>query len=169
MGTLQVGGTTLGVKNTTTNKVDLSNTGTLDSLPFYACRAWVNFDGTDSSSANPLSFTDTGATNHGDANSATETLCAIKGSGNVSKVLRTAAGQYTVNFTTAMPDDDYCVVLGGCIDDVSATVGYYIGVSTGGLSGGGVDTKSTTQLQIMTKNQNGAVVDLVSANVAIFR
>ena len=166
MGTLQVGGTTLGVKNTTTNKVDLSNTGTLDSLPFYACRAWVNFDGTDSSSANPLSFSDTGATNHGDANSATETLCAIKGSGNVSKVLRTAAGQYTVNFTTAMPDNNYCVVVGGCIDDVSAAVGYYIGVST---ASGVVDTKSTTQLQIMTKNQNGAVVDLVSANIAIFR
>ena len=166
MGTLQVGGTTLGVKNTTTNKVDLSNTGTLDSLPFYACRAWVNFDGTDSSSANPLSFTDTGATNHGDANSATETLCAIKGSGNVSKVLRTAAGQYTVNFTTAMPDNNYCVVVGGCIDDVSAAVGYYIGVST---ASGVVDTKSQTQLQIMTKNQSGAVVDLVSCNVAIFR
>ena len=107
MGTLQVGGTTLGVKNTTTNKVDLSNTGTLDSLPFYACRAWVNFDGGVTSSANPLSFTNTNATNHGDANSAGETLCAIRGSGNVSKVVRNGTGDYTITFTTAMPDVNY--------------------------------------------------------------
>ena len=115
MGTLQVGGTTLGVKNTTTNKVDLSNTGTLDSLPFFACRAWVNFNGNKDTSGS-------------DSTSNTNRL--INGSGNVTSVLRTAAGEYTVNFTTGMPDTNYCVVLGGCIDDVTATVGYYIGVST---------------------------------------
>ena len=139
------------LKDTDSNfdaRTPLNATG---SAPIYACRAWVNFNGNKDTSGS-------------DSTSNTNRL--INGSGNVTSVLRTAAGQYTVNFTTAMPDDDYCVVLGGCIDDVSATVGYYIGVST---ASGVVDTKSTTQLQIMTKNQNGAVVDLVSANIAIFR
>ena len=118
MGTLQVGGTTLGVKNTVTNKIDLSNAGdvnisgniTKDSLPMYACRAWVNFDGVDNSSANPLSFTNTNATNHGDANSAGENLCAIRSSGNVSKVVKNTTGDYTITFTTPMPDANYCAI-----------------------------------------------------------
>ena len=50
--------------------------------PIYACRAWVNFDGT-------------------------TTAPAIRGSGNVSSVTRNGAGDYTVNFTTAMEDADY--------------------------------------------------------------
>jgi hypothetical protein len=53
------------------------------SAPIYACRAWVNWDG------------DTGSGN------------TIRGSGNVSSVTRNASGNYTVNFTTAMPDANY--------------------------------------------------------------
>jgi hypothetical protein len=48
--------------------------------PVYACRAWVNFDGTNGS---------------------------IRASGNVSSVTRTSTGRYTVNLTTAMPDANY--------------------------------------------------------------
>jgi hypothetical protein len=50
------------------------------SAPIYACRAWVNFDGSTSS---------------------------IGSSGNVSSVSRTGTGQYTINFSTAMPDTNY--------------------------------------------------------------
>jgi len=49
----------------------------------YGCRAWVNFNGT-------------GAV-------------AIRASGNVSSITDNGTGDYTVNFTTAMPDADYCV------------------------------------------------------------
>jgi hypothetical protein len=52
------------------------------SAPVYACRAWVNFDG---SVATPSIFA----------------------SGNVSSVSKIATGRYTVNFTTAMPDANY--------------------------------------------------------------
>lgn len=52
------------------------------SAPLYACRAWVNFDGTDGS---------------------------IRDSGNVSSVTKNGTGDYTVNFATAMPDGDYSV------------------------------------------------------------
>ena len=57
------------------------------SAPVYACRAWVNFDGT-TAGANPAPMT-------------------IRGSGNVSSVTRTATGTYTINFTTAMPNTNY--------------------------------------------------------------
>jgi len=64
------------------------------SAPIYACRAWVNFDGTGTPS--------------------------IRESGNVSSITDRGTGAYTVNFTTSMPDASYSV--GGSVgrlDDVS--------------------------------------------------
>lgn len=49
--------------------------------PIYACRAWVNFDGTGT--------------------------VAIRGSGNVSSITDDGVGNYTVNLATAMPDTNY--------------------------------------------------------------
>ena len=48
----------------------------------YGCRAWINFNGTGTP--------------------------AIRGSGNVSSITDNGTGNYTVNFTTAMPDVNYC-------------------------------------------------------------
>jgi hypothetical protein len=59
--------------------------GTLNATgapPLYACRAWVNFNGTNGS---------------------------IRASGNVSSVVRNGVGDYTINFATAMPDANYAV------------------------------------------------------------
>ena len=61
------------------NKLNVSGTA-----PMYACRAWVNFNGT-------------GAV-------------AIRASGNVSSITDNGVGNYTINFTTAMPDANYAVV-----------------------------------------------------------
>ncbi len=47
----------------------------------YGCRAWVNFNGT--------------------------STVAIRGSGNVTSITDNGTGDYTVNFTTAMPDANY--------------------------------------------------------------
>ena len=47
----------------------------------YGCRAWVNFNGTGT--------------------------VAIRASGNVSSITDNGTGDYTVNFTTAMPDANY--------------------------------------------------------------
>jgi hypothetical protein len=49
----------------------------------YGCRAWVNFNGTGT--------------------------VAIRASGNVSSITDNGAGDYTVNFTTAMPDANISV------------------------------------------------------------
>jgi hypothetical protein len=70
----------------TAGKLDGAQTG---SAPIYGCRAWVNFDGT--------SVTNVGGENR----------CAINASGNVSKVVRNAAGDYTVHFATALADGGY--------------------------------------------------------------
>ena len=51
------------------------------SAPVFACRAWVNFNGTGT--------------------------VAIRASGNVSSITDDGTGIYTVNFTTAMPDANY--------------------------------------------------------------
>lgn len=69
--------------NTTSLRTELNATG---SAPIYACRAWVNFNGTGT--------------------------VAIRASGNVSSITDNGAGDYTINFTTAMPDANYAVVFG---------------------------------------------------------
>ena len=53
------------------------------SAPSYSARAWVNFNGTGT--------------------------VAIRNSGNVSSITDNGTGNYTVNFTTAMPDTNYFV------------------------------------------------------------
>ena len=61
-------------------KAGLNATGT---APIYACRAWINFNGTGT--------------------------VAIRASGNVSSITDNGVGDYTVNFTTAMSDTNYSV------------------------------------------------------------
>ena len=55
--------------------------------PLYACRAWVNFNGTGT--------------------------VAIRASGNVSSITDNGRGQHTVNFTIAMEDANYAVTGAG--------------------------------------------------------
>ena len=64
------------------------------SAPSYACRAWVNFDGTRDT---------TGAASTANTNR------LIRASGNVTSVLRTSTGSYTITMTTPMSDANYCV------------------------------------------------------------
>ena len=56
-------------------------------VPVYACRAWVNFDGT----TNTAGF------------------CTIRDSGNVSSVADVATARYRVNFETNLPHANYVV------------------------------------------------------------
>lgn len=67
---------------------DLTNT----TLPIFACRAFVNFNGT--------SYTSVGGEDH----------CVIRASGNISKVVRSSLGTYVIHFITAMPDSNYVCI-----------------------------------------------------------
>jgi len=69
----------------------LGNVGT---APVYAARAWVNFNGTGT--------------------------VAIRASGNVTSITDNGTGDYTVNFTTAMPDANYCISGTGQYDQSGA-------------------------------------------------
>lgn len=86
---------------TTTAGVTIAGTLSFDSgygsaAVAYGCRAWVNFDGTGT--------------------------VAIRASGNVSSITDVGTGDYTVIFTTAMPDVDYAVSLAGT--DVGSGTNY---------------------------------------------
>ena len=66
-----------------TIKVDtIKNTSNVE---VFTCKAWVNFDGTQAAAS------------------------MIRASGNVSSIVDNGTGDYTVNFTTAMPDANYAV------------------------------------------------------------
>ena len=100
------------------------------SAPVYAARAWVNFNGTGT--------------------------VAIRASGNVSSITDNGTGDYTVNFTTAMPDVNYAV---------SATGGR--SGSSFGLYLQGIAT--TTTLPISTRSLAGAAEDSSEIQIAVFR
>jgi len=113
-----------------------SITGALNatgSAPIYACRAWVNFNGTGT--------------------------VAIRGSGNVSSITDNGVGDYTVNFTTAMPDANYSVV--------GITRNYNLS-----FSGNDVITTTAVALQSWTaSNTSGGRINIDSSYnfVSIFR
>jgi hypothetical protein len=88
--TLTVPAGTSSLVSNTTLRTELNATG---SAPIFACRAWVNFNGTGT--------------------------VAIRGSGNVSSITDNGTGRYTVNFTTAMEDVNYAVSLSN--GDIDAT------------------------------------------------
>ena len=164
---LSKSGTTVSVDSGLNIKPAINASGT---APIYACRAWVNFDGTDSSSANPLNFSNDNAENEGGANSAGENLCAIRGSGNVSKVVRNGTGDYTITFTTAMPDANYCIS-GICQRNRSIGSGTYAGIITMPLGSSNYgDAFNTSSIRIQTLFTTGSMlnVDPLTINVAIF-
>ena len=65
------------------SKLDKTSIVASGTAPLYACRAWVNFNGTGT--------------------------VTIRASGNVSSITDNGVGDYTINFTTAMPDANYAV------------------------------------------------------------
>lgn len=103
----------------------------------YGCRAWVNFNGTGT--------------------------VAIRASGNVSSITDNGTGDYTVNFTAAMPDNSYAVSLSA---------------SGNGSGGPGVGwamenmdnrVRSTTQIRIYNLQASQAPQDAIQYSVAVFR
>ena len=112
-------------------KTALNATGT---APIYASRAWVNFNGTGT--------------------------VAIRASGNVSSITDNGTGDYTVNFTTAMPDVNYATNVTTCnrIGEGAFGMGGLYGQTTGTVSGIRVATFNPSERE-----------DFVAINVSIFR
>ena len=111
------------------------------SAPIYGARAWCNFNGS------------TTGTN------------APRAGGNVTSVTRNGTGDWTINFTTAMPDTNYGVhVTGAGYATNNATLIYGIYGSTSGASG-----KTTSSVRITCAATNAVQWDNAEVNVVIFR
>lgn len=77
---------------------------------------------------------------------------------NVSSVTRVGAGQYTINFTTAMPNIYYVTTTAASNNSTS-------GVQTGAFCWG---TQTTTTTNIATTNGAANIQDQAVAYVAVF-
>lgn len=104
--------------------------------PMYAARAWVNFNG------NPA--------------------VTVRGSGNVSSVVRNSAGNYTVNFITPMIDAGYCAVAMGTTNATGSTIQYGATVTDIAVS----SCRINTAVNGTTNNTPG---DCAIVTLAIFR
>jgi hypothetical protein len=105
------------------------------SAPVYACRAWVNFNGTGT--------------------------VAIRASGNVSSITDNGTGNYTVNFTTAMPDANYAIngfaKRGDDIGNVAVVTARNSGVY------------STSAVEVLTYQGSWTLTDFPTVCVSVFR
>ena len=115
----------------TAAKLDGAQSG---SAPIYGARAWVNFNGTGT--------------------------VAIRASGNVSSITDNGTGDYTVNFTTAMPDANYAIT-GFSRAPGNAAADFFMSSK---LS----STKTTSAVQVLVRYPTG-VDDSPEVGVAIFR
>ena len=129
-------------------RVDISRyaesfTTIVGSAPSYACRAWVNFNGTGT--------------------------VAIRASGNVSSITDNGVGDYTVNLATAMPDANYAVNVSAPMyttSNGSVTAKVY-----GSESVGSAGTQSTTAIRVCWANIQATAnfYDPAMYYVALFR
>lgn len=114
----------------------LFNSGFGSAAVAYGCRAWVNFNGTGT--------------------------VAIRASGNVSSITDNNVGDYTVNFTNAMPDVNYSTVVAGGTN--SSIFGSSINLR--------FDLSTVSAARLQTGYYNGSTnvpTDQNVVSVAIFR
>ena len=118
----------------TTLKTNLNASGT---APVYACRAWVNF------------------------NSYTATI-GILNSGNISSITDNGVGNYTLNFTTAMPDANYAVLGTTLMDSSNNTASLNVQVDGSHTSGPTQKTVSAVRIGLAASSRFDAVNIYVS-------
>jgi len=114
---------------------DAAGTGPVTLTGQYAAKAWVNFDGTGTVS--------------------------IRESENVGSITDNGTGDYTVKFTTAMPDANYCVSLGGSTSSH--------GSNNENISLHPSTAPSTTSFRLRNQIAEGDLIDPVTACASIFR
>lgn len=121
---IATGGTTRATVDSSGNMQFDSGYGSVATA--YGCRAWVNFNGTGT--------------------------VAIRGSGNVTSITDNGTGDYTVNFTSSMPDVNY---------SVAATMGSTVNASGWILAGNSASNPSfnTTNCKIVTTSGAGTLTD----------
>ena len=84
---------------------------------------------------------------------------AIRADGNVSSITDGGVGNYTVNFTTAMPDANYSIGVNGYQNTTGSA---YIGFAHGG-------TYTASAVRLSLTNSAFAATDMQNVSVSIFR
>lgn len=107
------------------------NSGYGSAATAYGCRAWVNFNGT--------------------------STVAIRASGNVTSITDNGTGDYTVNFTTAMPDANY------------SAVSTNSGAPASGEYSSGITAMSTSSVRMIAFKSQVGNADPTFFCVSIFR
>ena len=117
----------------TTPNVNSAQVDTVSgTAPLYFCRAWVNFNGTGT--------------------------VAIRASGNVSSITDNGTGDYTINFTTAMPDVNYAVSV-----TKGQSGGFLVGVASD------ITASTTALFRITSRDTSGTYTDQTSIYASVFR
>lgn len=98
----------------------------------YGCRAWVNFDGT------------------------AVTIGSGRANGNVNSITDNGTGDYTINFTNAMPNANYAAIATCSQNDSAGRIAV-------------VFNYLTTSVRVGTRDAAFALFDASIVNVAIFR
>ena len=111
------------------------------SAPVYACRAWVNFNGTGT--------------------------VAIRASGNVSSITDNGVGDYTVNFATAMPDTNYSPFASS--ESNPANSAQFPVVNYKSAGGFATVAPTTTAFRFAISTNGGTVYDEVYVHASVFR
>ena len=103
--------------------------------PLFMCRAWVNFN-------------------------STTTPLTIRASGNVSSITANGVGDFTINFTTAMPDVNYALsgMIGGT--NTGPVIVYDFTQAA---------PRATTSFRVALLTLGGGLANDLNANVAVFR
>lgn len=117
------------------------STATAGSMPSYSARAWANFNGNTSPAG-------------------------INAAGNVSSITRNGTGDYTINFTTAMPDASYACVFGTLANDILGTQAQLL------IYGDDANPqqKFTTSVRVLSGSTGTNVFrNKADLNIAIFR
>ena len=117
------------LKVDTIQNVAGSSSSTTSNLVVARCKAWINFNGTGT--------------------------VAIVGSFNVSSLVDRGTGQYTFNFSTAMPNDNYCAPT----------------MPRGNSRTGGVGEQgdlSTTNIKYQSRDAGGGMTDRDVNGIAVF-
>jgi hypothetical protein len=129
--------------NTWDTPIASSLTTATGSAPSYSARAWVNFNGTGT--------------------------VAIRASGNVTSITDNGVGNYTVNLTTAMPDNNYVTNVTVKQDDAGGGT-YVFGSYYAGAGSTVASVFTTTSVRVTGNIGNGfSLYDCIVVNVAIFR
>ena len=127
-GNVSVTGTSTLTGNVSVADVLSFNSGYGSAATAYGCRAWVNFNGTGT--------------------------VAVRASGNVSSITDNGVADYTVNFTTSMPDANYAgLAIGSFVYSV-------ISIAT---------APTTSAFRFASKNPISADADSTYVMVAVFR